>query len=103
MKIAIIAEGSEEDLDLLLSIAKRLGIKVSRPDERLRKSHMELQKEAHKSAYLPWTNEDDEKLEILYFSGKKVKELSDIFGRNEGAIQSRIKKLELVEKYGKKI
>ncbi len=102
MKIAIIAEGSEDDLDLLLLIAKRFGIKVSRPDENKVKSHMELQKESHKSAYLPWTNEDDEKLEILFYAGKKVKELSEIFERNEGAIKSRIKKLELVEKYGKK-
>jgi len=38
MKIAIIAEGSEEDLDLLLSLAKRFGIEVSRPGEKIVKS-----------------------------------------------------------------
>ena len=103
MKISIIAEGTEEDLDLLLLIAKRFGIKISRLDEKIVKSHMEFLKESHKSAYLPWKTEDDEKLEILYYAGKKVKELSMIFERNEGAIQSRIKKLELVEKYGKKV
>ena len=102
MKIAIIAEGNEDDLDLLLSIAKRFGIKVSRPDEKIVKSRMELLKESHISAYSPWSLEDDEKLEILYYAGKKVKELAVLFGRNDGAIQSRIKKLELVEKYGKK-
>ena len=35
------------------------------------------------------------------YEGKKVKDLAQIFGRNEGAISSRIKKLELKEKYGK--
>ena len=58
-------------------------------------------RETHKKAYLPWTTEDDNKLELLFCEGKKVKELAQIFGRNEGAISSRIKKLELKEKYGK--
>ncbi len=58
-------------------------------------------RETHKQAYLPWTTEDDNKLELLFCEGKKVKELAQIFGRNEGSISSRIKKLELKEKYGK--
>lgn len=58
-------------------------------------------RETHHQAYLPWTTEDDNKLELLFCEGKKAKELSEIFGRNIGAINSRIKKLELKEKYGK--
>lgn len=58
-------------------------------------------RETHKQAYLPWTPEDDSKLELLFCEGKKVKELAQIFGRNDGAISSRIKKLELKEKYGR--
>ncbi len=54
---------------------------------------------AHKNAYEKWTVKDDEKLELLFCEGKTVKELSAIFARNEGAIESRIKKLELREKY----
>lgn len=54
----------------------------------------------HPQAYAPWTQEDDNRLELLYCEGMKVKELSKEFGRNKGAIQSRIKKLELKEKYG---
>lgn len=54
----------------------------------------------NENAYEKWTIEDDEKLEILFCEGKKVKELSEIFKRNNGAIRSRIKKLELKEKYG---
>ena len=53
----------------------------------------------NKNAYTPWTEEDDNKLELLYCEGKSVKMLVDIFGRNKGAIESRIKKLELKEKY----
>lgn len=53
----------------------------------------------HKRAYLPWSVEDDEKLELLYCEGQTVKQLSQIFERKEGAIRSRIKKLELKEKY----
>ena len=58
-------------------------------------------RETHQQAYLPWTEEDDNKLELLFCEGKKVKELAETFGRNVGAINSRIKKLELKDKYGK--
>jgi hypothetical protein len=51
------------------------------------------------NAYEKWTVEDDEKLEILFCEGKTVKELTQIFQRKPGAIRSRIKKLELKEKY----
>lgn len=51
------------------------------------------------NAYEKWTVEDDEKLEILFCEGKTVKELTEIFQRKPGAIRSRIKKLELKEKY----
>jgi len=51
-------------------------------------------------AYEPWKKEDDKKLEKLFCEGKGINELSIIFSRNEGAIRSRIKKLELKEKYG---
>lgn len=58
-------------------------------------------RETHQQAYLPWTTDDDNKLELLFCEGKKSKELAEIFGRNVGAINSRIKKLELKDKYGK--
>lgn len=58
-------------------------------------------RETHQQAYLPWTAEDDNKLELLFCEGKKAKELAEILGRNVGAINSRIKKLELKDKYGK--
>jgi hypothetical protein len=52
------------------------------------------------NAYAPWSADDDAKLESLFCEGTKVKKIAQIFGRNEGAINSRIKKLELNEKYG---
>jgi len=58
-------------------------------------------RQKHEQAYMPWTQEDDSKLEILFCEGKPIKELAQVFGRNEGAINSRIKKLELREKYDK--
>ena len=58
-------------------------------------------RETHKNAYLPWTQKDDNNLERLFCEGKTVKELAQMFERNTGAIESRIQKLELREKYGK--
>ncbi|MDE5487300.1 hypothetical protein [Elizabethkingia meningoseptica] len=55
----------------------------------------------NKNAYQPWKQEDDDKLEVLFCEGKTIEELSTIFGRNNGAIRSRIDKLELREKYGR--
>ncbi|MCK5741429.1 MAG: Bro-N domain-containing protein [Chlorobi bacterium] len=52
-------------------------------------------RETHKKAYEPWTAEDDAKLERLFFEEKSIKELSEIFGRQLGAIRSRLRKLEL--------
>jgi superfamily I DNA/RNA helicase/predicted RNA-binding Zn-ribbon protein involved in translation (DUF1610 family) len=56
-------------------------------------------RQIHKTAYKPWTQELDDELELLYCEGKKVSELATHFGRTSGAIRSRIKKLELNEKY----
>lgn len=65
-----------------------------------KKYSVEKIRQSHQQAYLPWTTEDDNKLEQLFCEGKKTKELAQIFGRQAGAINSRIKKLELREKYG---
>lgn len=54
----------------------------------------------HKGAYKPWTQELDEELTIMYCEGANIKDIAKHFGRTQGAIQSRIKKLELEELYG---
>ena len=53
-------------------------------------------REEHKQAYLPWSNEDDLNLLQLYKEGKTLAELAEKFGRNKGAIESRLKKLALM-------
>lgn len=63
------------------------------------KSHMDELKEKFANAYQPWSSDDDLRLEKLFCEKKSVKELSEIFSRNRGAIESRIRKLELREKY----
>ena len=58
-------------------------------------SYMDQQKQLHHNAYAKWTSEDDERLCNLVGDGISIKELCRIFGRNEGAIRSRISKLGL--------
>ena len=53
------------------------------------------------NAYTPWSEEDDFELTRMWCEGATVKELSAHFQRKPGAIDSRIKKLELAEKYGR--
>ncbi len=75
----IVAEGSEEDLDLLLVIADKFNIKISKPTFKLQEKDSHKKNDDHKNAYLPWSKSDDEKLEILYFAGKNTVELSEFF------------------------
>lgn len=56
---------------------------------------IEEKKKEFKNAYEPWTKEDDNKLKQLFFEGKNTKEISEIFKRTKGAVNSRIKKLGL--------
>ena len=52
------------------------------------------------NAYNQWSDEDDFNLTKMWCKGMTIKELSSYFQRKPGAISSRIKKLELEEKYG---
>ena len=58
-------------------------------------SYMEQQKRLHTNAYAKWTPKDDEQLKVLYRQGTSIQKLTQIFGRNEGAIYARISKLGL--------
>jgi hypothetical protein len=69
-------------------------------EEKINKAYSVAEKRLkNQNAYMPWSKEDDDKLELLFCEKKSIKELSEIFCRNSGAIRSRIKKLELEEKY----
>ena len=63
------------------------------------KSKMEQTKEKFENAYKPWVEEEDWKLTKLYGEGKKPQELTNVFKRNLGAINSRIEKLNLKQRY----
>lgn len=62
------------------------------------KSWLDEKREKHAGAYMPWTEEEDERLTNEYNSGNyKISELSKMHGRTTGAIRSRLKKLKLIE------
>jgi len=54
-------------------------------------------RETHPNAYRSWDTEQDGKLRELFFGKIPASELSKIFGRNKGAIRSRLKKLGLTK------
>ena len=49
-------------------------------------------RQTNSQAYMPWEKEEDEKLKLLFCDGETSKELSQLFHRNVGVINSRIKK-----------
>ena len=100
-RLMVFDEDMKDFVDTLRkTLAKFKEVKAYEPTDGKAYS-VEKVRQLHKQAYAPWTAEDDSKLELLFCEGKKPKELAQIFGRKEGAITSRIKKLELREKYGK--
>lgn len=54
-------------------------------------------REKHNDAYKPWTSELENELRVMYENGVNTRDLAQHFGRTKGAINSRIKKLGLLE------
>ncbi len=73
-----------------ISPMEKLSAKASSADT---SSYMDRQKALFQNAYSKWTEEEDALLLSLHAEGLSVKELSIQFGRNAGAIRSRLKKL----------
>ncbi len=88
----------EEDINNIAEAVKQLLVLFPTYKKSETKSSMEKSKEQFENAYKPWTETDDLKLTQLFCEGNKPKELSVIFKRNVGAINSRIEKLELKAK-----
>ena len=57
-------------------------------------------RQEYPNAYAPWSQEDDDALTRMWCEGAEIEELAGRFQRKPGGIVSRIKKLELEEKYG---
>lgn len=94
MDIRRLAYISEKDVKRLRKYLKAYKQLLSEPTYSVEACRVD-----YPNAYIPWTQEDDDKLERLFCEGKTTKELSGIFQRKQGAIRSRVKKLELKEKY----
>lgn len=92
-QILVFEEGIE-------NFAKALNLTVTEMRKSDKAYSVDEIRKVYPQAYKPWTDEDDSRLELLYCEGKSVAELTKIFGRHNGAICSRIKKLELKDKYG---
>ncbi len=61
------------------------------------KGRLEKMREKHPQAYKPWSKEDDAKLTELFRNSTSVSSLVKEFGRQRGAINSRLIRLGLVE------
>lgn len=49
-------------------------------------------RETYPNAFRPWKEPDDEQLKKLFTDGKKLDELTQVFGRHPGSIKARLKK-----------
>jgi F-box protein 18 (helicase) len=56
-------------------------------------SQVGQKRQKHLNAYMPWSNPLDIELKNNYYRGRTIKELAIQFGRNQGAIRARLKKL----------
>ena len=54
----------------------------------------------YKNVSTPWTLEQDDELTVMYCEGVNERDMARHFKRTTGGIKSRIKKLELADKYG---
>ena len=59
--------------------------------------NLEEIRKTYRNAYMPWTKSDDEKLIMLFHENNSFEKIAEIFERNLGSIQSRLKKLKLIE------
>ncbi len=85
----------------IFNSSKQVFLKKERMITAKEKAYLvEQVREKYKDAYKPWTEELDDELTIMYCEGVNSKDMAKHFGRTRGAIESRIKKLELEELYG---
>jgi len=65
----------------------------------VRKLNLDLFRQRYPKGFTPWKRTDDAALERMWCEGRSVEEMATHFQRNIGAINARIEKLELNEKY----
>ena len=85
---------AEERWKIEASTPKPVSTKVAtiKPSGAPWSEKIEKMRADYPNAYKPWSEDDDEKLQKLFKEGKKVKQLTDDFGRHPGSIRARLKK-----------
>jgi hypothetical protein len=63
---------------------------------------VEAIRQKHPKAYEPWSTREDERLRSHYQEGFDVPELARVFQRGESAIRSRLEKLGIYSRGGKR-
>ena len=85
--------------ELFMPVIRRHGmtsnVQLSRENQSSKKYSVAAIRTEHVNAYRSWTSAEDENLKKLNGSGKDITELAKIFGRNKGAIRSRLMRLGL--------
>jgi len=89
-RLMIFEENMKDFVDVFRSILIKLKELKEGKAKESKTYSVEKIRQSHKQAYMPWTTDNDTKLELLFCEGKNVKELTQIFECNEGAISSRI-------------
>ena len=60
-------------------------------------SYMAQQKAQYQQAYAKWTPDEEARLQDEFANGKTITEMTELHGRGEGAIKSRLVKLGLIK------
>ena len=102
-QIHLIRSETEEEKELALTVRKLATYDNEIEAEKTKKERaytVNEMRETYGDAYKPWTIAMDDELTIMYCEGVNPKDMAKHLGRTRGAINSRIKKLELEEIYG---
>lgn len=82
----------------VLNIRKPIKIKMIKlHNQRDPESSIEKVRKEFSNAYTPWDFKADSDLEREFLAGRNVRELSELFQRQESAIEARLKKLDLMD------
>jgi len=85
-------ESEDPEKEALPEVKSNLSVNETKPEKAYSVAEF---RSRNKDAYKPWTDEFDSQLTDLFLEGATVKNLSERFGRTNGAIRSRITKLNL--------
>lgn len=83
-------------LDIFNSAKEALELLASSSDSAYQERLLKI-REKHPRAYEPWEEIEDNRLTTLFTANTPVREISEIMGRQEGAIRSRLQKLGLID------